>query len=78
MQSRGYDCFGVSKGGKCGGRSPMGEASGCPMVPGRKGASLFYMITLERWNVERKVTSAVKVHGASLRTLSYRPVGTVH
>ncbi len=34
--------------------------------------------TLERWNVERKVTSAVKVHGASLRTLSYKPVGTVH
>lgn len=34
--------------------------------------------TLERWNVERKVTSAVEVRGASLRTLSYKPVGTIH
>ena len=25
-------------------------------VPGGKGASLFYMIPLERWNVERSVT----------------------
>jgi hypothetical protein len=29
-------------------------------VPGGKGASLFYMIPLERWNVERKSLPAVK------------------
>ena len=28
-----------------------------PSVPGRKGASLFFMIPLERWNVEREFTS---------------------
>ena len=29
-------------------------------VPGGKGASLFFMIPLERWNVERKSLSAGK------------------
>ena len=42
---------------KIDGQSPFRvERQRYPGVPGRKGASLFYMIPLERWNVERKVT----------------------
>ncbi len=36
-----------------------------PRVPGRKGASLFYMIPLERWNVERMFAFSAKTEDVS-------------
>jgi hypothetical protein len=43
----------------------MGQTQGDPEVPGNKGASLYYMIPLERWNVERSSVLAVKEESAS-------------
>jgi hypothetical protein len=44
-----------------GGVRTTGAPQVCAGSSRRNGASHFYMIPLERWNVERKVTSAVKV-----------------
>jgi len=38
------------------GRAKGGKRQMDPFVLGKKGASLFIMIPLERWNVERKDT----------------------
>jgi hypothetical protein len=53
--------------------SRQGEPEVNPGAFQRKGASLFTMIPLERWNVERRVTSAVKVQRKGWDNLSVRP-----
>ena len=49
-----------------------GEHAGFALRSREKGASLFTMIPLERWNVERRDTFLVKVKGRELEQPSSR------